>query len=194
MPPCIAVRRSSGTIGAPAVVFTFTERTQHPDGALVAVGVGIDGSTMPDSDVTLALSAHERPGDVSWEECERTFRNVFPDLHNRADAAVMARLRDRAATERDRRTRVAAQLRAEVEAYRADRIRELEREEAAEREGTRDQADLFRESRTDWAARRAAVSTQADVRLARVAEWEAVADPPPPELLSILLVFPGGGA
>jgi hypothetical protein len=149
---------------------------------------------MPESGVTLALSAHERPGDVTWEESERTFRTVFTDLRKRADAAVMAQLRDRTATERDRRARLAAQLRAEVQAYRADRIRELEREEAEERQGTRDQADLFKESRTDWAARRAAVATQADARLARVAEWETISDPPPPELLSILLVFPGGGA
>ncbi len=194
MPPCLAVRRLAGTVGAPAAVFTFTDRTQHPGGTLIAVGVGIDGSAMPESDVALALSAHERPGDVPWQECERTFTSVFPDLRHRADEAVMALLRGRTATERNRRARLAGQLRAEVEAYRADRIRELEREEAAERQGTRDQADLFRESRTDWAARRAAVSTQADARIARVAEWEAVPDAPPPELLSILLVFPGGGA
>lgn len=194
MPPCLAVRRIEGTIGAPAVVFTFTDRTQHPDGALVAVGVGIDGSTISESDVALALSAHQRPGEVSWEECERTTRSVFQDLRSRADAAVMARLRGRIASERNRRAQLAAQLRGEVDAYRADRIRELEREEAAERQGTRDQADLFRESRTDWAARRAAVATQAHARLARIVEWEAVPDPIPPELLSILLVLPGGGA
>jgi hypothetical protein len=193
VPPCLAVRRLSGAVGAPAAVFTFTDRALHPDGALIAVGVGIDGSAMPESDIALAISADERPGDVPWEECERRFGSVFPDLRNRADAAVMARLRGRTATERDRRARLAAQLRAEVEAYRADRIRELEREEAAERQGSRDQADLFRESRTDWAARRAAVATQADARLARIAEREAVPDAPPPELLSILLVFRGGG-
>jgi hypothetical protein len=149
---------------------------------------------MPESDVRVALGAHERPGDVPWEESERTFRNAFPELRSRANDAVMTRLRDRAATERDRRARLAAQLRAEVEAYRADRIRELDREEATERQGTRDQADLFRETRTDWTARRAAVATQADARLARIAEWEAVPDSPPPELLSVLLVFPGEGA
>ena len=194
MPPCLAVRRLAGTVGAPAAVFSFTDRSQHPDGALIAVGIGIDGSTMPESDVALALSADARAGDVSWEECERTFRDMFQELRSRADAAVMARLRDRAATERDRRARVAAQLRTEVEAYRADRIRELEREEAAERQGSRDQADLFRELRTDWAARRAAVATQADARLARIAEWETVRDPATPEPISILLVFPGEGA
>jgi len=192
MPPCLAVCRLAGTVGPPAAVFTFTDRAQHPDGALISVGVGIDGSVMPESDVERALGAHERPGDVPWEECERTFSSAFPDLRSRADAAVIARLRGCASTERDRRARLAAQLRAEVEAYRADRMRELERDEAAERQGTRDQADLFRESRTDWVARRAAVATQADARLARIAEWEHVPDAPPPELLSILLVFPGG--
>lgn len=194
MPPLFAVRRLAGTHRVPTAVFTFTDRTEHPDGALIAVGVGTDGSPMSEADVALAITAHDRPGDVPWEECERTFGAAFSDVRNHADAAVMALLRARTATERGRRGPLAAQLRAEVQAYRTDRLRELEREEAAERQGTRDQADLFRESRTDWSARRAAVATQADARLARIADWEAVADAPPPDPLGVLLVFPGGEA
>lgn len=194
MPPCLTVRRLGETLRVPAAVFTFTDRAQHPDGALVAVGVGIDGSEMPEAELALVLAVSERPGDVPWAECERTFSGVLPDLRTRAQALAMAKLQVRTAAERGRRARLAVELHAEVEAYRADRIRELEREEAAERQGTRDQADLFRESRTDWAARRAAVATQADARRARIAEWVAVPEAPSPEPLGVLLVFPGGEA
>jgi superfamily II DNA or RNA helicase len=192
MPPYLTVRRLGETLNMPAAVFTFTDRAQHPDGVIVAVGVGIDGSEMSESELALALAASERPGDVPWADCERTFNDLFQGLRTRAQELVMAKLHSRIASERDSHSRLAAELRAEVEAYRADRIRELEQEEAAERLGTRDQADLFRESRTDWAARRAAVATQADARLARIAEWEKVPEAASPEPLGVLLVFPGG--
>lgn len=193
MPPCLAVRRLAESSGAPRAVFTFTAHAEHPTG-LVAVGVAVDGREMPESEVALALQAHEQPGDVPWKLCEDVFANAFPDLCNRADAQAKALLQRRTVAERDRRAMLAAQLRSEVDAYRADRIRELERDEAAERQGTRDQADLFRESRTDWAARRAAVATQADTRVTRISEWESVPDASSPELLSVLLVFPGAEA
>lgn len=190
MPPCVAVRRLPG-MGMPGAVFTFTDRSAHPDGALVAVGVLVDGTELPDSQVSLALAAEERPGDVSWVECERTFADIYEGLRERAAAAALARLIRRAQAECQRRARIADQLRTEVEAYRDDRVRELDREEAAEQAGARDQAELFRELRTNWAARRAAVATQAEARLAQIAEWEVVPDPAAPEPLGVLLVFPG---
>jgi hypothetical protein len=190
VPPCVAVRRLAG-LQRPVAVFTFLDRSAHPDGALVAVGVLSDGTELPDAEVTLALGASDRPGEVAWAECERAFSGIYGDLRDRTAQLVLRRLTDRARAERERRARVAHELRREVQAYRADRVRELEREESAERAGAREQAELFREVRTDWAARRAAVATQADARLAQIAAWERVPDPETPDPLGVLLLFPG---
>ncbi len=189
LPPCLAVRRLPG-LSAPGGVFTFTNHSLHPDDALVAAGALADGTAMPDEQVALALEADDRPGDVSWELCERIFAGIYERLRARAAELALDGLVRRARLERERRARIAERLRTDVEAYRSDRMRELDRQEALERAGTRTQTELFREVRTDWAARRAAVATQAEARLGQVAEWERVADPPPPDALGVLLVFP----
>jgi hypothetical protein len=157
----------------------------------MAAGLLIDGTELPDSLVTLALAASDRPGDVPWGECERAFSAVYEELRDRAAEAVLARVTRLAEAEREQRTRVGEQLRSEVEAYRSDRVRELDREEAVARAGARDQTELFREMRPDWSARRAAVATQAEARVAQIAQWEKVPDPVAHEPLGVLLLFPG---
>lgn len=187
--PYLAVRRLAG-VTAPGAIFTFLDHSAHRDGALVAAGVFVDGSSIPEALVSLGLTAEDQPGDVPWSQGEATFSRDFETLRDRAAALALDQLSRRAASERGRRSAVAAQLRTEVDAFRIDRMRELEREEAAERAGARMQTELFRETRTDWAARRAAVATQAEARLAHVLEWERVSDPEPPDPLGVLLVFP----
>jgi hypothetical protein len=188
--PCLAVRRCAAIGDSPAIVFTYLDHETHGDGALVAVGVTLDGGEIQEAQLSAALSADPRPGDVPWTECERVFAARFASLRLQAAKCVLAHLRTRAAIERDRRNGVAAHLRAEIDAYRSDRSLEIDREEAEERAGTRDQTDLFRETRTDWAARRAAVLTQAVTRLAQIAEWETVPDPVEPTPLGVLLLLP----
>ena len=189
LPPCLAVCRLPG-LQSPAAVFTFLNRSGHPDGALVALGLLIDGTELPEAQLGLVIERSDRPGDVPWAECERAFSEVFEELRDGAAEAALARLARQAQAEGERRARFADQLRAEVEAYRADRVRELDREEAAERAGAREQTELFRDVRTDWAGRRAAVATQAEARLAQIAEWEKVRAPVAPDPLGVLLVFP----
>jgi len=194
LPPCLAVRRLAGAGGGAFAVFTFVDRGAHPEGALLAVGVDADGDDIAPDVVARALAGDDRPGEVSWPECEQAFATAFPVLRAAAERAAAATLAERTAAERRRRAAAGVQLRAEIEAYRRDRVAELAREEAAERAGTRDQTDLFRATSTDWDARRAAVATTADTRLRDLAAWEAVPDAPPPEPLGVLLVFPAGRA
>jgi hypothetical protein len=188
--PCVAVRTLSGHNVAPAAVFTFVDRS-HPDGALIAVGIHLDGSEVAPETVRRALEADPDPGDVPWPDCIRAFGDRYDEMRREGDRAAARLLAARTASERQRRRAAAGHLRAEVDAFRADRIQELNDEEAMERAGRRDQIELFREPAINWAARRAAVATHADARLTTIAEWEAVPDPSPPEPLGILLVFPG---
>jgi len=192
VPPYLAVRRVASAIEGPAAIFTYLDRVGHPDGQLLTVGVQTDLAALSHGQIADALAASDRPGNVPWDECHAAFASHFDALQQRAAELAMQRVVEHVQAEQSRREAVAEVLRAEIATYREDRVRELEREEAAERAGARDQVELFREARVDWAARRAAVATQADARLVRIAEWVAPPTVLAPEPLGVLLVFPEG--
>lgn len=192
LPPFLCVRRLASLTDGPGAVFSFLDRSNNPDGDLFCVGVLASGEEMDAGPVSEAMEASDRPGEVPWGECLHAFEAGFRDLQRRALAVAQRRAEDRIADERARREALAEDLRLEVAAFRSDRLRELEVEEAAERAGTREQTELFREVRIDWAARRAAVATQAEARLTQIASWAAEPEPAQPEPVGVLLVFPEG--
>ena len=190
LPPHLAVRRVASVVDGPAAIFTFLDRVGHPEGQLVSVGVRTDLAELSQEQRADALASSDQPGDVPWSECHLAFGERFSELQQRAAELAAQRVAERIQAEHSHREAMAEVLRTEVAAYREDRVHELEREEAAERAGSRDQVELFRETRVDWAARRAAVATQADARLARIAVWVSPPTALTPEPLGILLVFP----
>jgi superfamily II DNA or RNA helicase len=187
--PAIAVRRLR-QIQTPAVVFTYIDRTPDHDDELLTIGVHLDGTLLAPRHTTAALDDDPDPGEATWAECERVFAADFDRLQTMATSAIMNSLRARHEQERVNRAERAETLRAEAEAYRADRLGELDREEADECAGRAQQTELFRELHTNWAARRAAVATNADARLRAIAEWEAIPEPQPPQPLGALLILP----
>jgi hypothetical protein len=118
------------------------------------------------------------------------FARSFAALQSAAAEAAGAQLAKDKERREAERTKVAAVLREEASLYKVDRIAEIDEEERAERAGTRDQMELFREVATNWQARRAAVETHYRNRLAEIERFTALPEPPAPQPLGTLLVFP----
>jgi hypothetical protein len=187
--PALAVRRLSDP-HTPAVVFTYLDRTPGHDGELIVTGTHVDGSPLATPHLAAAMADDRDPGEAQWAECERLFSASFAEIQGKSLAGVVNSLRARRERELSSRYERAAALRAEAEAYRADRMRELDRDEADERAGRAQQTELFRELHTNWAARRAAVATNAAARLRAISEWESLPEPQPPQPLGVLLILP----
>lgn len=187
--PAIAVRRLRD-IERPAIVFTYEDRTAEHEEELLTTGLHVDGSPLGAGHLQAAMADDPQPGEATWAECERSFSTSFSELRSAATSRIMDSLRVRREREMISRAERAAELRAEVEAYRHDRLRELDREEADERAGRTQQRELFRELHTNWAARRAAVATNADARLRLISSWESLPEPQPPQPLGALLILP----
>jgi hypothetical protein len=127
---------------------------------------------------------------VSWSECQHAFSDVFVSIQERAARGAYDSLRERAANLRAARQKTTNVLREEAALYRVDRLGEIDADERIQRAGTQDQMELFRETATNWAARRAAVDTHYRSRVEEIDRFARVPEPPVPQALGVLLVFP----
>ncbi len=139
---------------------------------------------------TVLLDENPVPGEVAWNECERAFSSGFGTLQFTAAEAARAHLREALKQLRAERTKIASVLREEAGLYKVDRVAEIDADERTERAGTREQLQLFRETATNWQARRAAVETNYSRRLADIEHFTELPEPPEPQALGVLLVFP----
>jgi hypothetical protein len=189
--PRIALRRHRLAVHEPIALFTYLERQTHPAGSVFAIAIDAKDRLLEQSTADALLAGDDMPvGEVSWAECERAFATISPELQRAAARAAADRLRDGVAGLRAERERVARVLREEAALYRADRLTEIDAEEQAERAGSRDQMELFREAAVNWGARRAAVDTHYCKRLDGIEEFTRIPEPPEPQPLGALLVFP----
>ncbi|MGQ0656272.1 MAG: helicase-related protein, partial [Betaproteobacteria bacterium] len=189
----LAVRRHPVAARGPIALFTYLERHSHPAGVLFGVAVDAKGRVQGPA-VAHALLADDTgvAGEVKWEDCESAFAKGFTSLQAVAEQAARDLLKDRAAALRSDHDKTAKILREEAALYRVDRLAEIDADEKAERAGTREQMELFREAATNWQARRAAVDTIHRKRLEEIERFAQVDEPPEPQALGLLLVFPPG--
>jgi len=187
----IAVRRHAAAAKRPFALFTFLERQSHPAGIVFGIAVDANGEVLNRRTAeTVLLDENPVPGEVAWNECERAFSSGFGTLQSTAAEAALAHLREALKQLRAERTKIASVLREEAGLYKVDRVAEIDADERTERAGTREQLQLFRETATNWQARRAAVETNYSRRLADIEHFTELPEPPEPQALGVLLVFP----
>lgn len=187
----VAVRRHALAAGAPFAVFTFHELHPQEIGETFGVAVDVEARVMSQSIADALLAADDTgPGEVSWDECERTFSAAFARLQEAAVRAARDRLRSQADAARRQRGELAHVMREEAALYRVDRLAEIDAEERLERAGVTEQVPLFRETSVPWNARRAAVETNYRRRLDEISRFTCVDEPAEPQALGVLLVFP----
>lgn len=187
----IAARRHSLAKRTPFALFTYLERQTHPAGVVFGVAVNAKGQVL-DRSVADVLLGEEvgAPGEASWVQCEQAFAASFASVQAAAAHSAQEVLRERAKSLRAAHEKTANVLREEAALYRVDRLAEIDVDEKAERAGTREQMELFRDASTNWQARRAAVATHYDKRLKDIEYFAQVPEPPEPQPLGVLLVFP----
>lgn len=175
----------------PLALFTFLELQSHPAGVVFAVAVDPKGKVLarPVAE-SLLVDPGVIPGEVTWNECERAFAESFASVQEAAAKAARDVLAERAAAQRVAHEKTATVLREEAALYRVDRLAEIDADEKAERAGSREQMELFRDAATNWQARRAAVDTHYGRRLKDIEQYAQVPEPPDPQALGVLLVFP----
>jgi superfamily II DNA or RNA helicase len=190
----------------PAVLFTFYGSIACGPNAgpktvieevIVPVRVDLEGRIVdgPEADADLLRDAHQ-PGEVP-PEALAPFQPRFEALLEAASAEASRRLASRAAAIRDRRVAWAAVLRRDAEAYKRDRLRELDEEEARTRgqieAGGQIRLWLEDDPRRQGAlAKRQAVEHHYAARLKDIAAYEQVADPAPPRPVGALFLVPEG--
>lgn len=195
----LAARRA-GTGHPRSILFTFFGRIAGAEGVVeervVPVRIALDGRPLGDADSDLAalVGAADAPGEVSLETLS-PFRERFDDLAAAARQEALRRLSVAAASIRRRRQDLAGVLRADAEAYRADRLSELADEEARGRglvEATGQVLLWAAEERARYSvdARRAAVDTYVRARLQEIAAFERVDEPAEPAPLGALFLVP----
>lgn len=198
-PKRLAARRVPA--GEPAsVLFTFvgtiTGREGPIEELLVPVRLDLDARPVADLEGDLAfLRDASSPGEVPAEALG-VFRDRFDDLLERASEEAHRRARERADGLRVTRQGQAEELRRDAEAFRRDRLEELQVEEAA----ARGQIDAGGQIRLVWAAetrapygfdsRRAAVETHYRERLEEIDAYATVVDPSPPVPIAALFCVP----
>ncbi|HXH07184.1 MAG TPA: helicase-related protein [Vicinamibacterales bacterium] len=187
----------------PAVLFTFFGRVSGPDGVIeervIPVRLDVRGRLLgdPASDLDVLLRAAQDPGEVP-PGLLAPFAERFADLAAAAAREAERRLQALAAGIRERRRRLAETLRTDAEAFRQDRLRELEDEELRGRGQieTTGQVRLWAaEDRARYSveARRAAVETHVNARREEIAAFEQVDAPEAPAPLGALLLVPERG-
>lgn len=183
----------------PAVLFTFFGTIRGGEGVIeeaitpvrVDIAANVAGDAATDASV---LEDRSSPGEVPAEALA-PFAERFDDLLRTARDEAVRRLADRAREIRQRRGAIAEELRRDAEAYRADRLKELEEEEIRARGLITDKGQLRMElgeqdRRSAIEAKRAAAEEHFETRLQEIATFARVDDPEPPQPIGALFLVP----
>lgn len=198
-PRRLAARRVPDTESASAL-FTFLARFagggELVEEHLIAVQVSPAGKLLGDPVSNLRWLNAKAPGEVPPSEVVERFAATFENSATKAREAAHDWAHARAEALAAHRRAQADLLRQELEVDLADRLRELDAEEArarsvADAEG---QQLLFEKSelRTSFEARRKAAESQAATRREELVAYERVDDATAPALLGALFLVPGG--
>jgi hypothetical protein len=200
MPPRrLAARRVPADV-PPSMLFTFLGTIAGGGGLLEehlsTVRLKIDGSEIGAPEVNERLLVDEvGAGDVPWAEVQAKFATDFETAALQAEAIATRQLAERARVLGEHRHAQAEELRRDLEADLADRLREIEAEEhearvpVDERTG---QQNLFGRPTggTSASVRRAVAESQAASRREEIAEFEHVDLPALPIPLGALFLLP----
>jgi len=200
LPPKRLAARRIPADEAAGLLFTFYGAIQGREGlieeAILPVRVDLHGGIVgdPEADGRL-LQDRSRPGEVPATLLE-AHGERFDDLLRAARTEAARRLAARAKEIRNHRRELAQRLRADAEAYRADRLRELEEEEIRARGLIKDTGQVLlriaeEAARYGIVARRAAVEAHLRARLEEVEAFAQVHDPAPPQPVAALFLVPG---
>jgi superfamily II DNA or RNA helicase len=184
------------------VLFTFFGTIRGGEGvieeAILPVRVDLEAGVVADpaTDARL-LQGRDSPGEVPADALT-PFAQRFDALLDAARSEALRRLADRASEIQRRRAAIAEQLRADAEAYRADRLKELEQEELRSRGLMTDTGQLQLElgeepQRYSVEAKRAAVDQYFQARVEEIGAFARVDDPEPPQPLGALFLVPEDG-
>jgi superfamily II DNA or RNA helicase len=197
-PKRLAARRVSANEAA-GVLFTFYGVIHNREGVIeetiLPVRVDLEGRVRGSSESDGALlQDRSRPGEVALDRLA-PYGDRFDMLLRAAQAEAARRLTARAEELRRHRRGIAERLRADAEAYRADRLRELEEEEIRARGLIKDTGQLLlriaeEPSRYSIDARRAAVETYFRARLEEIDAFAQVDNPAAPQPVGALFLVP----
>ncbi len=199
-PKRLAARRVPADHPA-AVLFTFHGAVAGPEGVIeedvLPVRVDLEGRTIgdPEADAEF-LRDTATPGEVPHDALE-PFREQFEKLLDVAAAEALRRLTALAGNLRKRRSALAQELRRDAEAYRSDRLRELE-EEAVRARGQFEQSGQIRlwglddPKRYSVKAKREAVELHYQARMEEIEAYETVYEPEPPRPVGAMFLVPEG--
>ena len=191
--------------GQPAsILFTFLSAISGGHDLLeeqiLPVRVSLDDTVLgnPEGNLTL-LQEQDTAGEVSGETLDGLFREHFDQLYAVAKAEAQRLANVRARGLRRVRSEQAQVLRADLEAFKKDRLDEIAQEEA--RAGGRYDEDtkqlkLFAPepvvTKQSFAAKRSAVDTSVKEREQEIAEFEQISEPEQPRPLGALFLVPEG--
>jgi superfamily II DNA or RNA helicase len=199
LPPKRLAARRIPAGEAAGVLFTFYGVIRNREGVIeetiLPVRVDLEGRAVGSSeDDEAILQDRSRPGEVPLDRLA-PYGDRFDELLRAAQAEAARRLTARAEELRRHRHDLAGRLRADAEAYRADRLRELEEEEIRARGLIKDTGQLLlriaeEPARYSIDARRAAVETYFRARLEEIDAFAQVDDPAPPQPVGALFLVP----
>lgn len=176
----------------PYAVFTFcTTQARSPSGVF-SIALDPAGNVLQDGQGPLAMDGRSSVGDPAWGAISKAFTGSFSAIQKKAQEAAVERLKTDERQQEERRKKIALVLREDAERYRVDRQAEIEKEEkeASLKEAENRQLLLDIKSVSGFKARRAAVDTFHRRRVEEIAQYEAVREPPLPQPLGVLFVFP----
>ncbi|MDR7468445.1 MAG: helicase-related protein [Armatimonadota bacterium] len=183
------------------ILFTFygtiRGREDVIEEAILPVRVDLNGTVTGDLETdSRILRDRSRPGEVPVASLA-PYGERFDNLLRAARTEAARRLAARAEQIRTHRRDLAERLRVDAEAYRADRLRELEEEEIRARGLLKDTGQVLlriaeEPTRYSIDARRAAVEAHLKARLEEIEAFAQVDEPEPPQPVGALVLVPEG--
>jgi ERCC4-related helicase len=186
----IAVRTSKNC-KEPTIVFTFLVTDSPPSGTVVQVSVSSDKKAKPIISSWTNAASLERVGEVAWETVEKSFKSSFDLLLSSATELARTQALSLMEDETRRRQELVTILRDDLNNYKTDRLREIDKEEAAAKSRGAVQLTIFAEKDIyGFKAKRAAVDSYYQQRLSDLESFVQKIPVQTAHPLGALLVFP----
>lgn len=159
---------------------------------LIRVGVKQNGSLISEDQLLkIAGNFEGPPGEVRWEEIDKTFGKIFEQFKKIASQAASEKAEEIKQKLAVRRKAIAEELRRDLDSFKNDRLEEIKEEEATARAADK-QLLLFKKV-SGFQAKRAAVDTFVAGRKEEISQFESVFSSASPLPLGILFIFPEKG-
>lgn len=191
----LAARRSK-RVKKPTVIFSFLGSFRSGAGQIIeerVIPVGFDegGKSIPLGEAEQLWGSTKEPsGEVSWNEIELKFGKRFKELTGEAEGLTLAMAQKVKIEILQKRKALSSELMKDLDAYRRDRLQEIDKEEKDARLGGGEQLLLFGREVSGFQAKRERVKTYVSQREKEIKEFESILDPDAPIPLGALFLFP----